>query len=350
MKNNKRRKFNTKPKRWNEPSGKIIDTTEMFSGKGQEMKPAFELTDFQKKQKNKKVFKCILSVILAFVVIGVGYTGMDVYMTRHAKPAEELIKSKTNKGSFSEISLDFSAKLVENVTFDNSTMLSAVITNVQTAGCNSICFNAKRDDGTIGYQSNLATIDTINAMSNYGSDTKGSIARLSENDILPVARICCYKDNILPLQDENLAIKKGKNLYADSQGNTYLNPNEQIVYEYIADIVRELYGYGVKVFVLYGYDLPEDISDKYDDGFDSLATRLSKELNADIKILKEVDVSIRGYDAETGKIKNSAIEKEAQKLEPLETNQIYYVSTSIDEARVVAPLVQNGVGRFIIGE
>lgn len=350
MKNKNRRKLNTKPRRWNEPSGKIIDTAEMFSGKAQNIKPAFELSDFQKKQKNKKVFKSVLSFILAFVIIGVGYTGMDVYITRHAKPAEELIKSKTVKGSFSEISLDFSAKLVENVTFDNSTMLSAVITNVQTAGCNSVCFNAKRDDGTIGYQSNLATIDTINAMSNYGSDTKGSIARLSENDILPVARICCYKDNILPLQDENLAIKKGKKLYTDREGNTYLNPNEQVVYDYIADIVRELYGYGVRVFVLYGYDLPEGISQSYEDGFDTISNKLSKELNSDIKILKEVDVSINGIDAETGKIKNSAIEKEAQNLEQLENNQIYYISTGIDDSRVVAPLVNNGVGRFIIGE
>lgn len=350
MKKQKRKKLNTQRRRAKNLTGKIVDTSLPNSSRNGSLTPAFQKSEEEKKRYNKSVFKKIVAVLLAFVIVGVGYTGMDIYLTRHAKPAEDLIKSKTAQGSFSEISLDFSSMMVESVSFDNSTMLSAVIANSQTAFCNSVCFNAKRDDGSIGYQSGLATIDTFSMVSNGGSDTKGSIQKLIDNDILPVARICCYKDNSLPLKDKSLAVKDGNKIYTDKNGNTYLNPNNETVYGYISDIVRELYTFGVKVFVFYDYDLPEEISSLYNDGFDSLSTRLSKELNNDVKIMKEVDVSIKGVDAETGKIKNSAISKEIKKLDKLENNQVFYISTSIDDARVSDQLVSNSVGRFIIGE
>lgn len=361
MKNNKKQKrfYNSKHRgqKWTEqPQGRPIDFAEKyaenggFSDKFDETRPVFNQSKTKQKQKREKIIKRVVAAVLAFVLIGAGYTGMDVYITRHAKPVEELLKQKVANGSFAEISLDFSSVKVESVSFDNSTMLSAVISSAQNSGCSSVCFDAKRDDGTIGYQSNLATIDTFNTISNGGSDTKGSIKKLIDNDMLPVARIACYKDNILPQKDDSLAIKKGKKLYQDKDGNTYLNPNNQNVYGYISDIIRELYGYGVRVFVLYDCDLPEDVADKYNDGFENLSKRLTTELNKDVKILQQVDVTVDGKDPETGKIKNSAISKDIDNFEKLKDNQLYYISTNIDNSRVIEQLSQKGVSRFIIGE
>ncbi|WP_290906959.1 hypothetical protein, partial [Eubacterium sp.] len=136
----------------------------------------------------------------------------------------------------------------------------------------------------------------------------------------------------------------------DNSGNNYLNPNNEQVYNYILDIVRELKGYGVQVFVLYGCDLPSDISDRYNDGFKKLAKRLQSDLGGDVKLLKEVDVKVTGRDAESGNITNSAIDKEIKKFDKLSDNQIYYISTSLDTTRVYNHVANAGVERFIIAQ
>lgn len=360
MSNKKRKKFyNTKNRgqKWTEePQGRPISFADKYgegttpNAYGDDKKPAFQLTPQQAKAKRIKTIRRILAVVLAFVLVGTGYTCMDAYMTRHARPAEELLKDEVVKSSFAQMDINIASIEVESVSFDNSTMLSAVISEVQGFGCSSVTFDAKREDGTIGYQSSLANIDTFNAASNNGSNTKGSINKLTENDILPVARICCYLDNVAPQKSTDIAITKSGKLYKDKDGNTYLNPSNPQAYEYISDIIKELYSFGVKVFVLYGYDLPSDIAEEYGDGFDALAGKLSADLNNDIKLLKQVDVTIKGIDQESGKVKNSAIEKEIKSLKKLDKNQIYYISTNVDYARVVEKIGQNNIDRFVLGK
>ena len=272
-------------------------------------------------------------------------------MIRQAEPAEKLLRqNSSDSNALSQISINVSSIMTESVSLDNSTMLTSVINDVHNFSANSITFDAKREDGTIGYRSSLATIDTYGAVSDVGSDSVGSIKQLIDNDILPVARICCYKDNVLPSQNRDFAVTKGKKLYTDSNGNNYLNPNNEQVYNYILDIVRELKGYGVQVFVLYGCDLPSDISDKYNDGFKKLAKRLQSDLGGDVKLLKEVDVKVTGRDAESGNITNSAIDKEIKNFDKLSDNQIYYISTSLDTTRVYNHVANAGVERFIIAQ
>ena len=141
---------------------------------------------------------------------------MDVHMIRQAEPAEKLLnQDNADSNALSQLTINVSSLMTESVSLDNSAMLTSVINEVHDTSANSITFDAKRDDGTIGYRSSLATIDTYGAMSNVGSDSIGSIKRLIENDIMPVARICCYKDNVLPSHNKDLAVKKGKKLYTD---------------------------------------------------------------------------------------------------------------------------------------
>ena len=104
------------------------------------------------------------------------------------------------------------------------------------------------------------------------------------------------------------------------------------------------------MFVLYGCDLPSDISDKYNDGFKKLAKKLQSDLGGDVKLLKEVDVKVTGRDAESGNITNSAIDKEIKNFDKLSDNQIYYISTSLDTTRVYNHVANAGVERFIIAQ
>lgn len=360
-KKQEKRKFYTNDHRnehWTEePKGRPIDFADKYTVDGEtgnvynDKRRAAQHKAQRKKESRQKTIKIIVSSLVAVVLLFGGYTAMDVHMIRQAEPAEKLLRqSSSDSNALSQISINVSSIMTETVSLDNSTMLTSVINDVHNFSANSVTFDAKREDGTIGYRSSLATIDTYGAVSDVGSDSVGSIKQLIDNDILPVARICCYKDNVLPLQNRDFAVTKGKKLYTDSNGNNYLNPNNEQVYNYILDIVRELKGYGVQVFVLYGCDLPSDISDKYNDGFKKLAKKLQSDLGGDVKLLKEVDVKVTGRDAESGNITNSAIDKEIKNFDKLSDNQIYYISTSLDTTRVYNHVANAGVERFIIAQ
>lgn len=360
-KKQEKRKFYTNEHRnehWTEePKGRPIDFADKYTVDGEtgdmynDKRRAAQHKAQRKKESRQKAIKIVVSSLAAVALLFGGYTAMDVHMIRQAEPAEKLLRqNSSDSNALSQISINVSSIMTESVSLDNSTMLTSVINDVHNFSANSITFDAKREDGTIGYRSSLATIDTYGAVSDVGSDSVGSIKQLIDNDILPVARICCYKDNVLPSQNRDFAVTKGKKLYTDSNGNNYLNPNNEQVYNYILDIVRELKGYGVQVFVLYGCDLPSDISDKYNDGFKKLAKKLQSDLGGDVKLLKEVDVKVTGRDAESGNITNSAIDKEIKNFDKLSDNQIYYISTSLDTTRVYNHVANAGVERFIIAQ
>lgn len=338
-----------------EPKGRPIDFAEKYiddgssSNKYSDQIRAKHQKEKQQKERKQKLLKTVGSIVLVVVLLFGGYTAMDVRMIRHSEGAKALLQNEEQAdNALSQIYLVASSLMIESLSLDNSTILDSVINDVHDFGSTSVTFDAKREDGTIGYQSSLATIDTFGAMSNVGNDCVGSIKVLTENDILPIARICCYKDNVLPLQDKSYAIMKGKKLFKDNDGNTYLNPNNPLVYNYIRDVIRELNDYGIQVFVLYDCDLPESISKNYDDGFKYIAKKLNAEFNGKIKILEEVNVSVRGYDAESGNITDSAIENNIKEFNKINRNQIYNISTELDKARVYEKLVSLGIERFII--
>lgn len=105
--------------------------------------------------------------------------------------------------------------------------------------------------------------------------------------------VSCYQDNVVPAKNSELAVldDSGK-VYTDDSGNTYLNPNSDLAYRYIKDIIEEANTQGVKVFILNETKLPSDISEKYEDGFDVLSAKLYKDIGSDIKLLEAVNISL----------------------------------------------------------
>lgn len=344
--------------RWTEePKGRPIDFADKYtedgagSNKYSDERRARQYKAKRKKENRIKAIKASLAFVLTVALLFCGYTVMDIHMIRQAKPAEMLIQKGSSQGNvIAQMNIEMSAVTAQSISLDNSTMLASVINDAHSLECNSIVFDAKREDGTIGYSSSLATIDTFGAISNVGSDTEGSIKQLISNDIMPVARICCYKDNVLPAQDNSYAVLKNQKPYKDSDGNSYLNPNSPQAYNYILDIIRELNGYGVQAFILYGYDLPDDVAEKYDDGFESLSKKLLNDLDSQVKLLSEVKVSVSGMDAESGKITNSAIDSQIKEFEKINDNQVYRVSTKLDTARVCSHLANAGVSRYFVAQ
>jgi hypothetical protein len=354
----KKRKFYNDKKRnqkWTEEAvGREIDFADKYDETGSysdkyDAKRLNKKELAKKKARRKKRINTGLITVLCIVLLCVGYTTMDVHMIRQSNAVEQIGKIETQvTGGMSEVDINFSSYKVESISLDSSVMLSSVINDAVNDGFTSITFDAKRSDGTIGYASSLASVDTFGAISTPASQPASSVKELLANDILPVARICCYQDNVVPNVAVDYAIMNGENLYTDDNGNTYLNPDSEVTYNYIKDIVQECYGYGITVFTLYGCDLPDDISDNYNDGFDNLVEKLNNDLGGSVKFLEEVDVEIVGKDSESGKTTNTAIKNDIKSFDKISNNQVYYISTKLDESRVLSQLNKYDVARSIV--
>lgn len=245
------------------------------------------------KIKARKVLKGIGIAVLCYAVISVGYTFMGVYMDRNAMPVNYEDVKPESESLFNEVALDLNGEFTQSISLDGSVMLDSVTSDLLSSGCNSVMFDIKRSDGSIGYKSSIATVDTYGAVAFPATDLRGSVAKLAEQDILAVARVYCYLDNLTPEKDHSAAILNSNSVpYTDKKGNTYLNPDSEIAYKYIKDIIAEAVDMGITVFVLDGTDLPENIADKYNDGFDYLAQRLYSDLGTDIKLLEAVDFEL----------------------------------------------------------
>ena len=232
-------------------------------------------------------------MVICLAILGIGYTAMDVYMLRHRMPDINAIENDSAQNTFSQISLDLKSEYIESVSLDGSVMLDAVITDAEAYGYNSVTFDIKRSEGSVGYKSALINIDTYGAVAFPATNLKVSAKKLMQNNILPVGIVFCYLDNLVPAADSSMAVLNANGvLYRDSRDNTYLNPNSDAVYRYIKDIISEAYEMGVTIFVLQGTDLPSDIRDDYNGGFEALAQRLYDDIGAEIKLVEAVDVNL----------------------------------------------------------
>ena len=326
---------------WTEPeTGRPID----FADKYIEGDDASDKYDYKrekknneaaKKARNKKNLQRLGAVALSLVILCTGYIIADIHIIRNESAAQRIAEqNEGNEGNLSEVTLSINALKVQSVSLDNSVMLASVIDEAEKSGCTAVVFDAKRDDGTVGYASELAAVDTYGAINAPATETKASVETLESNDIMPIARVCCYLDNTAAVSEET-AIMSGESIYTDGDGNSYLNPDSELTYKYIKDIIQELSSFGVNIFILSGYTLPDDITDSYNDGYQALAEKLSKDLGGDIRLLQERPAYL-------------SAKTDPSTYKELGKNQIYAVTTTLDGKTASERLRNAGVERYVI--
>lgn len=264
----------------------------IYSDKFDYMRPKIK-----KKRKHKAKARTLLKrlgiAVLCLAIIGVGYTGMDVFMLRNGMPEMSAATNTGGETSINTVKMNLHCAYEDSISMDGSVILDSVIKNLSDGAYNSVAIDIKRDDGTIGYRSALATVDAYSAMAFTASDLRRSTSILSEQDILTVGIVYCYLDNLVPRQERSVAVLDSNGIpYEDSHGNTYLNPSSETVYKYIKDIISEAADMGVTVFVLRATDIPDNAGTGFADGFDRLASRLYEDIGTNIKLLEGIDVDI----------------------------------------------------------
>ena len=306
----------------------------------------------EKQAQSQKRKRNILIAFMCVVLVCVGYIGTDAFMLRHAEPVSQHEKV-TQKGGDNEkksAKIKYRAVNIPSVALDNSVMLSSVINEVEKKKFSCVSIELKREDGTIGYASNLTTADTFGAVSMPATKLHDSLKALRAKDITVLARICCYKDNVIPKKSSEFALKDGNKLYTDSNGNTYLNPDSDATVNYLKDIVVESYNLGVRFFVLSDVKLPDGIRKGHRDGFNNLVNALKNEVGGDAVFVEAKKETLNGWDAEDGEYNLSGLNNEISKLEGLKNNQIYLFETKRTVSELNKALKKNKIKGYIIIE
>lgn len=358
---------------------KYVSDEGIYSDKFDYMRPKIKKKRKQKAQA-RTLLKRLGIFLLCILIIDVGYTGMDVFMMRNGMPEMSAATDAPAGGAINEVKLDLHCAYEESISMDNSVILDSVIANLSNGAYNSVAIDIKRDDGTIGYRSALATVDAYSAAAFEATDLRNSAAKLSQQDILTVGVVYCYLDNLVPRRDRSVALLGDNGVpYEDSRGNTYLNPNSQTVYKYIKDIIAEAAEMGVSVFVLRGVDIPENAGSGFSDGFENLSARLYEDIGTNIKLLEGVDVDIDDslaravsdrdeenteQEYETADEADSGENEEetsadAQTVsdrilslfnEDLGNDRIYMVEVSKNAPQIKTVLEEGGIESFILGQ
>lgn len=118
----------------------------------------------------------------------------------------------------------------------------------QTTELNTIVIDVKNDDGNITFRNKIALADELGITVRYIADIDGLLQQLKENNVYTIARVVVFKDDVIAKTYPDFAIKvtDGSNggIYRQKERNGYgtvwLNPYNRDVWEYIAELSKQI--------------------------------------------------------------------------------------------------------------
>ncbi len=109
---------------------------------------------------------------------------------------------------------------------------------------NAMVVAVKEESGRVAYDSQapMALEYGTAEAAIWGGDLDGLLTTLAERNIIPIARVVCFKDNTLTKKRPDLAIqdKNTGKPWKDYKGDSYLNPYKHEVWEYIVEVSEDI--------------------------------------------------------------------------------------------------------------
>lgn len=267
-----------------EPKGRPIDFADKYIVSGS----YYDKFDYKREKPKKKRMtperrrKWLQNLIIAVcvvVLIGTGYTVMDLYMLRVSPRGD--VTAQTGAAESVPAMPAGEALAVPAGDLDGAERLQALAAQCTESGAAAVLTDLKRADGTVGYQSELDAVAAAGAVSAPAGDLSGSVRALSADGITLAARIFCYQDNRAPAAVPGAVLQTAQGtLFSDSAGTMYLDPESTDAYNYIKNMIEEIARAGVRVFVLDGCTFPAGTPYYGQDIYAELKARLQSDLGS----------------------------------------------------------------------
>lgn len=131
------------------------------------------------------------------------------------------------------------------------------LTQLQAAGAVAALFDMKADDGTLAFVS--ASPLAVSAGVNAAAGANEAISALNAQEgLYTVARLACFRDNAMPRQRNDLALRSALGNWRDGDGIRWLSPAYQENRQYLTDLCLELAGLGFDEILLDYAAFPTD--------------------------------------------------------------------------------------------
>lgn len=112
---------------------------------------------------------------------------------------------------------------------------------------NAFVIDAKDDLGMVTYDADVAFAKDLGLVEKRISDVDGLLATLAEHDVIPIARVVCFKDTKLAQARPDLAVQSTEGgMWADWKGLNYTNPYNHEVWEYIVQVAEDAARHGFR--------------------------------------------------------------------------------------------------------
>jgi len=132
--------------------------------------------------------------------------------------------------------IDVRGIYVTSWTAGGQTRWSELVKFVDASELNAMVIDVK-DDGNLSYSVDLPLAKKIGADKKRIPDIDIKLAILQAKDIYPIARITCFRDNILPLRRRDLAVQRSDGSpWRDRSGHTWLDPYRKENWDYLVGV------------------------------------------------------------------------------------------------------------------
>ncbi len=112
---------------------------------------------------------------------------------------------------------------------------------------NAFVIDVKDDLGMITYDADIPLAQELGLVEKRIADIDALIAKLAEHDIIPIARVVCFKDTEFAEAKPELAVRSVKGgKWADYKGLNYSNPYSHEVWEYLVQVAEDAARHGFR--------------------------------------------------------------------------------------------------------
>ncbi|KQY82952.1 GTP-binding protein [Paenibacillus sp. Root52] len=136
---------------------------------------------------------------------------------------------------------------------------------VDNSELNSMVIDIKDDLGYITYPTENKTLLEMGTSQPFIRDIDALMKRLQKHDVYPIARVVVFKDTILAEKNPELSFKnKDGSVWANSKGDSFVNPYSKEVWDYNVAIAKEAAKLGFKEIQFDYVRFPEGFENRAD--------------------------------------------------------------------------------------